>query len=397
MLPLDTLICFGQSLMTMNKIKVAFLSSFPPRICGIGSFTRDLLKATQNNPRVESAKVVAINKKGKKENYGSEVIYSFNDSDLQDYSAAADYLNNSDFSVISLQHEYGLYAGEMGDFILEFIKNNKKPLVTTFHMISLKNEVTQHQLMVTREIALGSDAVVALSETGKKDLENVYKIPRGKIYVIHHGAPDISRNKSEEAKKKFGLTDKKIITTINIVRPSRGIDYVIKALPKIIKKNPNTIYLVLGTDPADSPKPNPFRKKLKEMVSSLNLGKYVKFDNRYIPMEELISYIQASDIFITPYRPPEQSSSGSLAYALVAGKVCVSTPYSYAKTLLGENRGKLVPWENSEAIADSIIELFSNPKEMETISQNAYNYGRQMTWKNVSQKYIQLFSDILNI
>ena len=181
------------------------------------------------------------------------------------------------------------------------------------------------------------------------------------------------------------------------MRPNRGIDYVIKALPKIIKAFPDVIYLILGTDPADSPKPNPFRKKLEEMVSSLNLEKYVKFDNRYIPMEELIDYIQASDIFITPYLPPEQSSSGSLAYALVAGKVCVSTPYSYAKTLLGENRGKLVPWENSEAIANTIIELFSNPKEMETISRNAYNYGRQMTWKNVGQKYIQLFSDILNI
>lgn len=385
------------TIMTMNKIKVAFLSSFPPRICGIGSFTRDLLEATQNNPRVEFAKVVAINKKGKKENYGSEVIYGFNDSNLQDYSSAADYLNNSDFDIISLQHEYGLYGGEMGDYVLELTKNLKKPLATTLHMISPKNETTSHQILITRELAKNSKAIIALTENGKQDLIDVYKIPSKKIHVILHGAPDIKYGETEKTKTNLDLSGKKVITSVNIIRPNRGIDYVIKALPKIIKAFPDVIYLILGTDPADSPKPNPFRKKLKEMVSSLNLGKYVKFDNRYIPMEELISYIQASDIFITPYRPPEQSSSGSLAYALVAGKVCVSTPYSYAKTLLGENRGKLVPWENSEAIADSIIELFSNPKEMETISQNAYNYGRQMTWKNVGQKYIQLFSDILNI
>ncbi|MEM3504216.1 MAG: glycosyltransferase [Nitrososphaeria archaeon] len=372
----------------MNKLKIAFISSFQPRICGIASFTRDLRNSVLKLNRSIRADVIALDRE-QKLNYEDEVVYSFLDNDIKEFVNAAKFINNSNYNVVSLQHEFGLYGGEMGEYILYLINSLQKPLVTTIHMIP--PQPTIKQTYIIQKLAEKSNIIVALSDYGRRDLIKIYHLDQSKVKVIPHGAFDIQISNKNEAKRKLGLLGRKVLTSLNIIRESRGIDLVIHALPQIIKKYPETIYLVLGTDPDDSPKPNPYRLKLEELVIKLDLVNNVIFENRYIPLSELNDYLGATDIFLTPYRPPEQSSSGSLAYAVVAGKVCISSPYSYARYLLSKGKGIIVPWENSDKIAESVIFLFSSPKIMEEISQKAFIFGRKMIWKNVAEEYVKIF------
>jgi len=379
-----------------RKIKIAYISSFAPRVCGIASFTRDLILASNRIKEVKESKVIALNR-GKHVNYGQEVVYSFDDSKREEYQKAAEYLNRSDFDIVSLQHEYGLYDDYMGKGITSLVKALKKPLITTFHMISPIEEATTSQIEITKTLVNYSRYVVVMTKIAAECLRTSYQVNPKKIKVIPHGAPDISRDAGDWAKIKLGIKSKRIIlTSINIIRASRGIDLVIKALPKIIKLFPNLTYLVAGRDPEDVKQPYLYRKKIVQLVRNLNLQDTVKFENRYVSTEELIDYIKATDIFITPYRPPEQSSSGSLAYALAAGKVCISTPYNYARELLADGRGIIVPWSSSTAIEKAVITLLKNQKVMEDISKKAYEYGRSMIWQSVAKQYIKLFIKVAN-
>jgi glycosyltransferase involved in cell wall biosynthesis len=379
-----------------RKIKIVYISSFAPRVCGIGSFTRDLILANNEIEEVGESKVIAINR-GEHANYGPEVVYSFDDNKQEEYLKAAEYLNQSDFDIVSLQHEYGLYGGDMGEDIVSLVKALKKPLVTTFHMISPIEEATTSQIEITKTLVNYSQYVVVMTKIAAESLKTSYQVDQEKIKVILHGAPDISRDDADSAKIRLGIKNNRIVlTSINIIRASRGIDLVIKALPKIIKIFPNLTYLVVGRDPQDVEQPYPYREEITQLVANLDLRGTVKFENRYVPIKELIDFIKATDIFITPYRPPEQSSSGSLAYAVVAGKVCISTPYNYARELLGDGRGVIVPWLDSTAIETAVIRLLKNRRVMEKIGEKAYKYGRNMIWFNVAKQYIKLFLKAAN-
>lgn len=379
-----------------RKIKIVYISSFAPRVCGIGSFTRDLILANNEIEEVGESKVIAINR-GEHANYGPEVVYSFDDNKQEEYLKAAEYLNQSDFDIVSLQHEYGLYGGDMGEDIVSLVKALKKPLVTTFHMISPIEEATTSQIEITKTLVNYSQYVVVMTKIAAESLKTSYQVDQEKIKVILHGAPDISRDDADSAKIRLGIKNNRIVlTSINIIRASRGIDLVIKALPKIIKIFPNLTYLVVGRDPQDVEQPYPYREEITQLVANLDLRGTVKFENRYVPIKELIDFIKATDIFITPYRPPEQSSSGSLAYAVVAGKVCISTPYNYARELLGDGRGVIVPWLDSTAIETAVIRLLKNRRVMEKIGEKAYKYGRNMIWSNVAKQYIKLFLKAAN-
>ena len=379
-----------------RKIKIVYISSFAPRVCGIASFTRDLILANNEIEEVGESKVIAINR-GEHANYGPEVVYSFDDNKQEEYLKAAEYLNQSDFDIVSLQHEYGLYGGDMGEDIVSLVKALKKPLVTTFHMISPIEEATTSQIEITKTLVNYSQYVVVMTKIAAESLKTSYQVDQEKIKVILHGAPDISRDDADSAKIRLGIKNNRIVlTSINIIRASRGIDLVIKALPKIIKIFPNLTYLVVGRDPQDVEQPYPYREEITQLVANLDLRGTVKFENRYVPIKELIDFIKATDIFITPYRPPEQSSSGSLAYAVVAGKVCISTPYNYARELLGDGRGVIVPWLDSTAIETAVIRLLKNRRVMEKIGEKAYKYGRNMIWSNVAKQYIKLFLKAAN-
>lgn len=379
-----------------RKIKIAYISSFAPRVCGIGSFTRDLILANNEIEEIKESKVIALNR-GEHANYGPEVVYSFDDNKQEEYLKAAEYLNQSDFDIVSLQHEYGLYGGDMGEDIVSLVKALKKPLVTTFHMISPIGEATTSQIEITKTLVNYSQYVVVMTKIAAESLKTSYQVNQEKIKVIPHGAPDISLGDTDSAKNRLGIKNNRIVlTSINIIRASRGIDLVIKALPKIINNFPDLTYLVVGRDPQDAEQPYLYRGEIAQLVANLNLQDTVKFENRYVPIEELIDFIKATDIFITPYRPPEQSSSGSLAYAVVAGKVCISTPYNYARELLADGRGVIVPWLDSAAIETAVTKLLKNRGLMRDISEKAYKYGRNMIWSNVAKQYIKLFLKAAN-
>lgn len=373
----------------MSNFRVAYLSSFPPKICGIGSYTRDLIAAMNRlTPRITS-RVIVLQSSKEDYNYGPEVVCKIQSDNPDSFIRAATFLNQADFNVISLQHEYGLYGGEMGDYIIKLLERLKVPVVTALHMVSVNP--TAHQIFVTQKIVEKSQIVAVMTHRGKKDLIKIYKVDEKKIKVIPHGAQDISCKNPNLIKKKLGLAGKRVLLSVNILRSSQGVDLVIKALPAVLKKFPNLIYVVIGPDPPGEKNKNPYRVELEKLINQLGLKKHVLFINRYLPLDKVTEYIQASDIFLTPYRLPEESSSGSLAYAVVAGKVCISTPFGYAKEVLGNGRGRIVPWENSQAIAEEIINLFSQPKIMEKISRLTYLYGRKMLWFEVAKKYQKVF------
>lgn len=335
-------------------------------------------------------RVMAIDPPKKRFKYGPTVVYQFKNDQTLNFVKAANFINQSDFDVVSLQHEYGLYGGGMGDFVLHFIDVLKKPLVSTLHMV-LPTPIP-HQLEITKKIILKSQLTTVMTKRSKTDLIRIYKADKDKIMVIPHGASDVPYGKTDSVKRKLGLTGKKVLTSVNIMRSSRGTDLVIRALGPIKERFPKVVYLIIGPDPAGQKKArpckaNPYRLKLIDLVGKMGLDDHVIFKDNYLPLNQIMEYIQATDIFLTPYRPPEESSSGSLAYAVAAGKVCLSTPFGYAKEVLGEGRGRIVPWEDYQAISKTVIDLFSNPRGMEKMARKTYLYGRKMIWSEVAKRY----------
>jgi glycosyltransferase involved in cell wall biosynthesis len=374
----------------MEKVKVAFLSTYPPKICGIGSYTRDLIKELKNLKEIQSCQIIALDSSQEKFIYPSEVLHQFNKDSLDDYKKVAELLNCSEIDIVSLQHEYGLYGGQMGNFILEFLKKLQKPLITTIHMIL--SRPIENQKKIIEKLAHHSRSLVIMTQKSKADLIKEYRIESQKIKIIPHGAPDLPFGQTEIFKKRLGFAGRRVLTSVNIIRFSRGVDLVLESLPAIIKKFPKTVYLIIGPDPSEIRGSNLYRQKLINFVQKAKLEKHVFFKNEYLPLKKLMEHLQATDIFLTPYRPPKQSSSGSLAYAVAAGKVCVSTPFNYAREVLADDRGVIVPWENHREIAKAVIRLLSHPEDMERIAHKTYTYGRKMTWEKVARKYLSVFT-----
>jgi len=373
----------------MAGLKIAFISTFPPKICGISSFTRDLINGIKSTSPENYCQVIALTSPQEKLKYGPEVTYQVDSNNIQSYVKAADLINQSNLDVVSLQHEYGIFGGEMGDFILHLTSKLKKTLITTLHMVNTKPP--RQQLLITKELIFQSHLITVMTKASAAVLIKKYNVNPKKIKIIPHGAPDVPRDRADLWKKKLGLKEKKVLTSINIVRQTQGIDLVIKALMTVVEKFPEVIYLVIGPDPRHEGKTHPYRQKLISLVKEMGLEKNVIFKNEYLPMEKVEQYLQATDIFLTPYRL-EESSSGSLAYAVAAGKVCLSTPFSYAQEVLEKGRGKLVPFENYQEIGREVINLLSHPKMMEKISKKTYAYGRKMVWSEVAKKYLEIFS-----
>ena len=381
--------------MVKKKLKIFYLTPFAPRVCGIASFTQNLMMASEGMHEIESSKVVALDR-GLKITYSADVMYHFSDNNINNYVKAAAFINASDVEAVSLQHEYGLYGGEMGEYIIDLIKRLKKPLVTTFHMVSPANEATEKQKKVTYQVGQASNWLVALSKSGAQNLNTVYGISEKKIEVIPHGVPDLEPSyNNDKERKMFGLNGRMVLTSVNIMRESRGVDIVLQAMPKLVSKFPNLVYLVVGRD-EEVEIPTQYRQKLEKMVRDLGLEKHVIFINKYVQLEELNNILKATDFFITSYRPPEESSSGSLAYAVAAGKVCISTPYNYAKEILADGRGVIVPWLDAKAIETVITRLLKNRELMKYMGEKAYKYGRNMIWSNVAKQYVKLFIKAAN-
>ena len=371
--------------------RVAFIGNYLPRQCGIATFTTDLSDMfTEQFPDIQSM-VLAMNDTTEGYSYSDKVRYEIRESNLFDYERAANFLNQHSVDAISLQHEFGIFGGEWGKYILTLLRNVNAPVVTTFHTVLEKP--TPEQLETMREVARLSNRVVVMSEDSRRDLQDIYGVPEHKIDFIPHGVHDVPFMDPGFHKDKFGAEGRFVIMTFGLLSRNKGLEYVIEALPEVVKKYPQLTYLILGaTHPhVVAYEGEAYRDSLKARVRELGIEDNVLFYDQFVDLQDLKEFIGAGDVYITPYLDPEQVVSGTLAYTVSAGKAVISTPYRYAKELLADERGILVPFRDSKAIAEKILYLLDNEAERDAMRKRAYMYGRSMVWSAVAQSYRESF------
>jgi glycosyltransferase involved in cell wall biosynthesis len=372
---------------------IVLIGNHLPRQCGIATFTTHLLEYIALNAPDKDCWAIAMNDRPEGYSYPSQVRLEINQNQLNEYSLAADLLNLNQVDVICLQHEYGIFGGKRGSFIIKLLRDLKMPVVTTLHTI-LKDPNLQERHIMTL-LAEFSDRLVVMSERSVEFLRDIYQVPEEKIVLIHHGIPDVPFVESDDYKDKFGVSGKKIILTFGLLSPGKGIEVVIDALPEIVKAHPQVIYMVVGaTHPhLKAEQGEDYRNGLHMRAKELGVSDHIVFHDRFVADEDLLEFIGAADIYVTPYLNEAQIISGTLAYALGMGKAVVSTPYYHAQELLADDRGRLVPFRDPVALAREVIDLLDHPDECRAIQERAYQYGRKMVWSDVGRRYLDTFAD----
>ncbi len=370
---------------------IAFFGDYLPRQCGIATFTYDLCQAVATQYSHTECIVVPVNDVAEGYDYPAEVRFEVYERDLSAYQRAADFLNFNNVEAVSVQHEYGIFGGKEGRHVLAFLRNVKMPVVTTLHTI-LK-EPNPEQRRILEELVNLSARVVAMSERGRSFLHEIYGVAEQKIDVIPHGIPDMPFVDPNFFKDQFGVEGKFVLLTFGLLSPNKGIEYVLRALPRIVARFPNLVYIVLGaTHPhVVRQEGESYRLSLERLAHDLGIKRHVMFYNRFVELDELKEFIGAADIYITPYLNPAQITSGTLSYAFGCGKAIISTPYWHAEELLADDRGVLVPFRDADAIADAVIHLLEDEPRRHAMRKRAYLLGREMVWGNVAHLYMETF------
>jgi glycosyltransferase involved in cell wall biosynthesis len=380
-------------------MKIAFIGTFPPRECGIGTFTNNLFDSMLNeNGKRENGYgsfVVAINDNDLDYKYPEQVKLTIRQEHQKDYLKAVKFINLSGADLCILEHEFGIFGGQSGIYILPLLHRLEIPLIVTLHTI-LKAP-SYNEKAILQGICKMANKVVVMSHKAVEFLISIYKVPKDKIVFIEHGVPDILFNK-DVSKKEFKLESKKVLLTFGFISRNKGIETVIKALPKVVEKHPNVLYIVLGKTHPNVLRHSgeEYRTFLMRLVKSLQLEKHVLFLNEFINVKYLFKYLSASDIYITPYLNEAQITSGTLSYAIGVGSAVISTPYWHAAELLDDGRGRLVNFNDPEGMSSIINELLDNPDELNELKKKAFDYGRQITWPKTGEKYIALANRVLN-
>jgi len=369
--------------------KVALLGSHLPRQCGIATFTSDLTDALTACEEGGSYVVLAVNETGRQYHYPDRVRFEISEAESASYRRAADFLNVNSFDVVSMQHEYGIFGGPAGNYVLAWLRGLRMPVVSTLHTILAEPTAAQRQVM--DEVVQLSSRLVVMTDNGGKLLQRVHGVAPEKIDVIPHGIDEIPAGFG--SKDLFGVTGKNVILTFGLLSPDKGIEYVIDGLPEILAQFPNTVYIVLGaTHPHVKQRHGEtYRLMLESRAVRLGVHKQVLFHDRFVTRQELREFLAIADVYVTPYLNPEQASSGTLAYALGSGKAVISTPYRYAQELLGDGRGYLVPWRSATSIAATINSLLNDPQGQGAVRAKALELGRTMVWPHVAGQYFQSF------
>ncbi len=381
-------------------MKIALIGNYPPRECGIATFTKDLFNAVTKNSLEKKNKatgyIVAMNDHGQEYEYPAEVKYVVRQNHQRDYLEAAEFINYSDADVCILQHEFGIFGGDSGVYILSLLHKLEIPLVVTFHTVL--NKPSYNEKIIVESIGKKASKIVVMSNRAVTFLKEIYNIPEEKIALIEHGVPDFNFTHSKKYKKKFNLENKKALLTFGLLSRNKGIETVIKALPAVVKKHPDVVYIILGkTHPGVlRVSGEEYRNYLVRLVEKNNLRRHVYFHDSFVRDRELHEYLAAIDIYITPYLNEAQITSGTLAYAVGAGAAVISTPYWHAQELLDETRGKLFPFGDHEALANVLNDLLDNNSELLKIRKRAYNYGRKIIWPEIGRQYIKLFTQVKN-
>lgn len=371
--------------------KVVFISSFLPRKCGIATFTSDLITSTSTAAKGELEPLVVAMHYGEQK-YNEPVKFEIHQDVKRDYICAADYINFSHVDLVCVQHEYGLFGGEGGSYLSLLLNRLKVPIITTLHTVLDEPEPAYHKSLV--DICNASHKIITMNERGVGMLQDIYHIPGRKIKLIAHGIPDLPFVDSNYYKHKFGLEDRKTILTFGLLSKNKGIDVMLRAMPAIVEADPSMMYIVLGMTHPNVLKleGESYRFSLQQMVKDLSLEEHVIFHNRFVNDQELHNFLCAADIYVTPYKNVKQLTSGTLSFAVGAGKAVVSTPYWAAEELLADGRGRLVPFEDSEGIANTIVDILHNDSLFYSLRRRAYEYGRSRTWPKIGQAYWKLFS-----
>lgn len=376
-----------------REVKVAYIATYPPKECGIATFTKDLTTAVNMLNPHNLARIFALNHGQEKFVYPWEVLFEINNTKSTDFLKAAQYINQSNIDVVNIQHEYGIFGvNDSGIKILEFINALKKPIVTTTHTTLINPNDTQKEILKT--LGKKSKAIVSLSKTGVERLHTVYKIEKNKIVHIPHGIPDIPLSLTEAYKKIFGYEGKNVIGVHGLLSTGKGYEYVIQAMPQILKKNPNTIFVIAGATHPEVKKNSgeQYREELTQLATKLGVQDHIYMYNEYMSLDTVINFIRSFDIYVTPYKNPEQIVSGCLAYAIGCGKATVSTPYIYATEVLDNDKGVIVDFGDSKQFGIAINNLLNKPEFREQLALESYRYARTMTWVNVASKYLDLFT-----
>jgi len=371
--------------------KVAFISSFAPRNCGIATFTSDLISNVGLAAQEKFEPLVIAMDLIPAFEYDDPVKLKIRKNVKYDYTAAANYINFSNVDVVSIQHEFGLFGGEGGSYLSLLLERLKKPIVTTLHTV-LERPAARYFNSLT-DVCKASDKIIIMNSRGIKMLREIYGVPEWKIKLIPHGIPDLPFDDSSRYKRKLSFAGRKTILTFGLLSKNKGIEVMLKALPAMVKVDPSILYIVLGATHPEVLRceGQSYKLKLEQMVRDLRLEKNVVFYNRFVDDEELFEFLGAADVYVTPYLHKEQLTSGTLAFAVGSGKAVVSTPYWAAQELLAQGRGRLVQFGHSKEIAHSILEILGNSSLSYRIRKRAYEYGRSMTWPKVGQAYWKLF------
>jgi len=374
--------------------RIAVIGNYLPRHCGIATFTTDLCEAIA--AEYGTARLLALPVSDTEEGYDypARVRWSLAKDDVASYQEAAEFLNFHNIDMVCLQHEYGIFGGPAGSHILHLLRGLKMPVVTTLHTVL--REPDADQLVVMEEIAELSDRLIVMSQLSSQFLQEIFKVPASKIDMVPHGVPDLPFLDPNFYKDRFGVEGKAVLLTFGLLSPNKGIENVIKAMPQILSKHENVVYLVAGaTHPHILRREgDKYRASLQALAKEVGVESQVIFHDRFATPEEMAEFIGAADIYVTPYRHEAQVVSGTLAYALGAGKAIISTPYWHAIELLDEGRGALVPFQDPGAIAQKTIELLSTPALRHAMRKRAYLFARDMIWKKSAQGYMASFSRV---
>lgn len=373
-------------------MKIGILSTYPPRECGIASFSKDL-RDNLVNLNIDVS-VFAIDDAGLE--YGDEVVYELNQYEREGYLGLANFVSESDIDLVIVQHEYGIFGGDDGAYVLEFTGNLKKPYILCTHTVLPEPSFGQHSVL--EELGARASAVVCMTERSKKLLVDVYGIQPHRIHIIPHGVPNFTKKDRDLLKNAYGFYGRTIVSTFGFVGPGKGLEIGIKSIALLKKKHPEILYLILGeTHPNIKRREGEaYRDSLKNLVESLGLSENVFFVDRYLSVEEIGDYLYMTDVYLTPYPNPHQAVSGTLSYALGCGRAIVSTPYDYSIEMLAEGRGLVSKSRSPEELSKLIDRVISNPILKNSLERQAGAFGKNMLWKNVALSYKYLFKTLVS-
>ena len=375
--------------------RLAYLASFPPRQCGIATFTFDVMTAVETATHLPSI-AVAMNDRPERYAYDDRVKIQIDRNDLSSYVAAARKLSQMPIDVINVQHEYGLFGGEWGEYLLELYERVRQPIVTTLHSVIPNPDPVLKR--VTRELAERSAKIIVLANAATEILTRDYGILRSKIHMIPHGIPTVTQpvRAHNVAKLNLGYQGRTLLSTFGLISPNKGIEFAIRALPDVVRAHPDVLYLIIGqTHPGvRAHEGEAYRTQLQNSVRELRLQANVEFVDRYLSLPQLMEYLLATDAYVIPYLNPTQIVSGTLAYAMGSGKAVVSTPFIHAKEVLANGNGVLVPFKDSAAMTNAINNLLDHPTVRREMEQRAFASSRSWTWPAVAEQYVDVYEEV---